>query len=216
MRILLDENIPRGLRRILQGHDVRTASEMGWASIANGQLLDEAEKAGFEALVTSDQNFVFQQNLAGRNIAIVVLSTNRLHKFGSDGASFAPLFLIEQNNNFEVAARGVFQGSGYRLVGERIGLHMNAAGGGADGPHDHGFAVVARGEARLIGSFRCKAHLSLVGGLARSGRDQSRQRQNEQKQAQPGLYHCFPLEQVRARPAAWLQAACLPKARPHP
>jgi predicted nuclease of predicted toxin-antitoxin system len=76
MRILLDENIPRGLRRILQGHDVRTASEMGWASIANGQLLDEAEKAGFEALVTSDQNFVFQQNLAGRNIAVVVLSTN--------------------------------------------------------------------------------------------------------------------------------------------
>ena len=76
MRILLDENIPRGLRRILQGHDVRTASEMGWASIANGQLLDEAEKAGFDALVTSDQNFVFQQNLAGRNIAVVVLSTN--------------------------------------------------------------------------------------------------------------------------------------------
>jgi hypothetical protein len=66
MRILLDENIPRGLRRILHGHDVRTASEMGWASIANGQLLDEAEKAGFEALVTSDQNFVFQQNLAER------------------------------------------------------------------------------------------------------------------------------------------------------
>jgi len=62
--------------RILLGHDVRTASEMGLASIANGQLLDEAEKAGFEALVTSDQNFVFQQNLAGRNIAVVVLSTN--------------------------------------------------------------------------------------------------------------------------------------------
>jgi predicted nuclease of predicted toxin-antitoxin system len=67
MRILLDENIPRGLRRILQSHDVRTALEMGWASIANGQLLDEAEKAGFEALVTSDQNFV----------SVVVLSTNR-------------------------------------------------------------------------------------------------------------------------------------------
>ena len=77
MRILLDENIPRGLRRILASHDVRTASEMGWASVANGQLLDEAEKAGFEALVTSDQNIVFQQNLAGRNIAVVVLSTNR-------------------------------------------------------------------------------------------------------------------------------------------
>src|SRR5690348_14431818 len=76
MRILLDENTPRGVRRILSGHDVRTSPEMGWAGIANGQLLDEAEKAGFDALITSDQNFVFQQNLAGRNIAVVVLSTN--------------------------------------------------------------------------------------------------------------------------------------------
>jgi hypothetical protein len=65
MRILLDENIPRGLRRILHGHDVRTASEMGWASIANGQLLDEAEKAGFEALVTSDQNLSFSRTSPG-------------------------------------------------------------------------------------------------------------------------------------------------------
>jgi len=76
MRIVLDENTPRGVRRILTGHDVRTASEMGWAAIANGQLLDDAEKAGFDALVTCDQNFVFQQNLVGRNIAVVVLSTN--------------------------------------------------------------------------------------------------------------------------------------------
>ncbi len=76
MRILLDENTPRGVRRILTGHDVRTAAEMGWARFSNGQLLDEAEKTGFEALVTADQNFVFQQNLAGRNIAVVVLCTN--------------------------------------------------------------------------------------------------------------------------------------------
>jgi hypothetical protein len=76
MRIVLDENTPRGVRRILAGHDVRTAAEMGWASIGNGQLLDEAEKAGFDALVTCDQNFPFQQNLAGRTIAVVVLSTN--------------------------------------------------------------------------------------------------------------------------------------------
>ena len=60
MKILPDANTPRGVRLILSGHDVRTAPEMGWAGIANGQLLDEAEKAGFEALVTSDQNFVFQ------------------------------------------------------------------------------------------------------------------------------------------------------------
>jgi hypothetical protein len=50
MRILLDENTPRGVRRILTGHDVRTAPEMGWAAYSNGQLLNEAEKAGFDAL----------------------------------------------------------------------------------------------------------------------------------------------------------------------
>ena len=76
MRILLDENTPRGVRRILTGHDVRTAPEMGWAAYSNGQLLDEAEKAGFDALVTCDQNLVFQQNLTDRNIAVVILSTN--------------------------------------------------------------------------------------------------------------------------------------------
>ena len=48
---------------------------MGWAGVSNGQLLDEAEKAGFDALVTCDQNIVFQRNLVRRNIA-VVLSTN--------------------------------------------------------------------------------------------------------------------------------------------
>ena len=76
MRILLDENTPRGVSRILMGHDVRTVPEMGWAAYSNGQLLDEAEQAGFDALVTCDQNLVFQQNLAGRNIAVVILSTN--------------------------------------------------------------------------------------------------------------------------------------------
>jgi hypothetical protein len=76
MRILLDENTPRGVRRILMGYDVRTDPEMGWAAYSNGQLLGEAEKAGFDALVTCDQNLVFQQNITGRNIAVVILSTN--------------------------------------------------------------------------------------------------------------------------------------------
>lgn len=76
MRILLDEDTPRGVRRILAGHNVRTSREMGWAGYANGRLLNVAESAGFEVLVTADQSFVFQQNLTGRKIAIVVLSTN--------------------------------------------------------------------------------------------------------------------------------------------
>jgi hypothetical protein len=76
MRILLDENAPSGLRRILGGHDVRTAPEMGWARYSNGQLLDEAEKAGFEALITGDRSLPFQQNLTARSIAVIIFSTN--------------------------------------------------------------------------------------------------------------------------------------------
>jgi hypothetical protein len=73
---MLDENIPRGLRGILTGHDVRTVPEMGWAAYTNGRLLNEAEAAGFDVIITSDRNFVAQQNLAGRTIAVVLLSTN--------------------------------------------------------------------------------------------------------------------------------------------
>ena len=76
MRILLDENTPRGLRGILTGHDVRTVPEMGWTAFSNGRLLNEAERAGFDAIITSDRNFVTQQTLSGRTIAVVVLSTN--------------------------------------------------------------------------------------------------------------------------------------------
>ena len=76
MRILLDEDTPRPVRRILTGHDVRTVPEMGWNGYTNGQLLSEAERAGFEALITGDRSLPFQQNLAGRNIAVIIFSTN--------------------------------------------------------------------------------------------------------------------------------------------
>ena len=71
-RILLDQNAPRGLRQLLSTHEVRTANEMGWAALANGLLLDAAERANFDILVTADQNIRSQQNLAGRRIAMVV------------------------------------------------------------------------------------------------------------------------------------------------
>jgi predicted nuclease of predicted toxin-antitoxin system len=77
MLVLLDQNVPIGVRRILASHDVRTAHQMGWAHLSNGELLDAAEAAGIAVLVTCDQNIVFQQSLAGRRIAVVVLATNR-------------------------------------------------------------------------------------------------------------------------------------------
>ena len=62
------------MRRELTGHIVATAYEMGWAALANGELLKAAE-AGFEAFVTTDRNLRYQQNLSSRRLAILVLPT---------------------------------------------------------------------------------------------------------------------------------------------
>jgi PIN like domain len=75
--ILLDNNVPRGVARALTGHTVTEARERGWATFKNGDLLIAAEEAGFEVLVTSDQSIRYQQNLAGRKIALVVLTLGR-------------------------------------------------------------------------------------------------------------------------------------------
>jgi hypothetical protein len=50
-----------------------SAVERGWERLENGALLDGAEAAGFEIFVTADKNMRFQQNLAGRKIAVIVL-----------------------------------------------------------------------------------------------------------------------------------------------
>ena len=80
MRILLDECVPRPIRRELTGHDVRTIREMGWAGKKNGELLALMAGTGFEVLLTVDQNLRYQQNLAASGVAVVVMAapTNRL------------------------------------------------------------------------------------------------------------------------------------------
>lgn len=75
MRVLFDQGTPAPLRRSLLDHDVKTAYEMGWSTLTNGDLLSAAESHGFEILVTTDLNLKYQQNLQDRVIAIVVLST---------------------------------------------------------------------------------------------------------------------------------------------
>jgi hypothetical protein len=75
-RLLLDQSAPRGLKTVLTGYDISTAREMGWAEISNGDLLAAAEAAGFAILVTADQSIPFQNNLSGRRIAIISLTTN--------------------------------------------------------------------------------------------------------------------------------------------
>ncbi len=74
MRILFDQGTPVPLRHALASHTVSTAFELGWSNLENGDLLREAEEK-FDALVTTDQNLRYQQNLTGRRLAILVLPT---------------------------------------------------------------------------------------------------------------------------------------------
>lgn len=76
MKILFDINTPAPLARSLRGHDVTRAGKLGWQRLENGALLDAAEEAGFDVLITCDQNVRYQQNFTGRKLAVVVLSTN--------------------------------------------------------------------------------------------------------------------------------------------
>ena len=75
MRILFDQGTPVPLRPLLVGHAVDTAYERGWSTLANGDLLNAAEAASYEIVITTDQNLKHQQHLTGRRLAILVLPT---------------------------------------------------------------------------------------------------------------------------------------------
>ena len=80
MRILIDECVDERLRLLFPGHDCQTARFAKLAGLKNGRLLEAAEAAGFDVLITVDQNIPDQQNLAGKQISLIILCglTNRL------------------------------------------------------------------------------------------------------------------------------------------
>ena len=63
------------MRRAFDGPVVETAFERGWGELENGELVQQAESAGFDLLITTDKNLRYQQNLRGRRLAILVLWT---------------------------------------------------------------------------------------------------------------------------------------------
>ena len=77
MLILFDNGTPAPLRFALKGHVVVEAIERGWDRLINGELIAEAEAAGFELLLTTDKNIRYQQNLTGRKIAFVVIGNRQ-------------------------------------------------------------------------------------------------------------------------------------------
>ena len=76
MRILFDHGTPAPLRHYLPGHQIDTARERGWETLDNGDLLDEAERNGYELLLTADQSIRYQQNLMNNAWPEVRLQTD--------------------------------------------------------------------------------------------------------------------------------------------
>ncbi len=75
MKVLFDQGTPVPLRRHLRPHTVDTVAERGWSELQNGDLLDRAVADRYDALITTDQNLRYQQNLVERGIRILVLLT---------------------------------------------------------------------------------------------------------------------------------------------
>ncbi|MGA2740667.1 MAG: hypothetical protein ABSG65_24920 [Bryobacteraceae bacterium] len=73
MKILFDNGTPKPIARCLIGHDVTYARRIGWHEMENGELIQRAEEAGYDVLLSTDKNIRYQQNLSGRKIALVIL-----------------------------------------------------------------------------------------------------------------------------------------------
>jgi predicted nuclease of predicted toxin-antitoxin system len=86
MKVLFDQGTPVPLRNHLPNHIVETAYEKGWSNLKNGDLLIQAEAEGFDALITTDQNLRYQQNLSGRRISIIVLPTTNWPRIKNNAA----------------------------------------------------------------------------------------------------------------------------------
>ncbi len=75
MKILFDQGTPVPPRRQIIGHTIDTVYEQGWSTLTNGRLLSIAEQAGYDVLITTDQNLRYQQDLRRRRLAILVLGS---------------------------------------------------------------------------------------------------------------------------------------------
>jgi hypothetical protein len=76
VKIIFDNSTPAPLAAFIIGHEISMCPKLGWARLGNGELLTAAEAAGFELMVSADQNLKYQQNLTKRRIALIVLGSN--------------------------------------------------------------------------------------------------------------------------------------------
>ena len=77
MKILFDNGTPKPIARSLAGHEITYARRIGWHELGNGELIQQAEEAAYDVLLSTDKNIRHQQNLSGRKIALVVLGSQQ-------------------------------------------------------------------------------------------------------------------------------------------
>ena len=95
MKILLDENIPHGLRGLLPGHDVYTVQWLGWGSIKNGELLKKADDQ-FDVMITVDKGIRYQNDFVDKRISLITIISNGNRLV--DLRPFVPLVLQSLNH----------------------------------------------------------------------------------------------------------------------
>lgn len=107
MKILFDNGTPKPIARSLVGHEITFARRIGWHELENGELIQKAEEAGYEVLLSTDKNIQYQQNLAGRKIALVILGNQQwplvklhLDKIAAAVNAAAPGSFVEVNIPF--------------------------------------------------------------------------------------------------------------------
>ncbi len=101
MRILLDECVPWPMHKLLVGHECTTAQKRGWGGVKNGDLLRMAE-GEFDLFITSDQGIRYQQNLIGRRIPILEVSTNDLRRIRAASVEIQAVVVAIQQGEFRV------------------------------------------------------------------------------------------------------------------
>ncbi|MEZ4711877.1 MAG: hypothetical protein R3A44_32125 [Caldilineaceae bacterium] len=77
MKILIDESLPRYTLQLVQGYEAYTVQYMGWGGLKNGELIRRAE-GEFDVFLTADKNLRYQQNWAGRTLALIIFPSNKL------------------------------------------------------------------------------------------------------------------------------------------
>jgi len=100
--VLLDHCVPRPFGKVIENCAVATAFERGWQNLKNGELIEAAELANVDILITADKNLRYQQNLDGRRIAIIELPTNRLKLVSEYAAQVNEIILTVQPGGYVV------------------------------------------------------------------------------------------------------------------